>query len=107
MIENLRKCLKNDIWKVINGEDIKDYKVEDFVYFIFYLLLECKSFMPEDVLDLAKKLKESYSGLIKDTYDLIEQDFGQILTVLKDVDKKFVQEINPIIEKIKRLKNDR
>ncbi len=107
MIDNLRKSLRNDIWKVINGEEIKEHTLNDFMELIFWLLLECNSFMPKDVLDLAKKLKKSYYKIINDTDDLIRKDFGQILNILKDVDKKFVNEIDPIIEKITRLKNDR
>lgn len=104
MIENLKKELQKDFWKIINGEEIEEKKDDIFLSYIFYLFLEKKSFLMDEVFKEAKILKQKYYKLMENFDSLLEENYGQIIDVLKSMNKKYDLEITPIVNKIEKLK---
>lgn len=107
MIENLKKELQKDFWKIINGEEIEEKKDDIFLNYIFYLFLEKKSFLMDEVFKEAKILKRKYYKLMNNFDTLLEENYGQIIDVLKSVNEKYDSEMTPIMNKIEMIKNGR
>jgi len=101
MIEDLRKSLKEDVWKLINNEEIEDKKDIFFIIVVFSILLEKQSFSLEEVMCLVKKLKKAYDNALRQTDRLILSDYGEIINIIKEVFKDFDKEAEHIVDKIK------
>jgi len=107
MIEDLKKELQKDFWKLINGKKVEEKKDDIFLNYIFYLFLEKKSFLMNEVFKEAKILKQKYYKLMKKFDVLLEENYGQIIDVLKDINKRYDLEMLPIMNKIEMIKNGR
>jgi len=103
MIEDLRKSLKEDVWKLINNEETENKNDTFFIIAVFSILLERQSFSLEEAMCLVKKLKNAYNNALKRTNRLIIEDYGEIINILKEVFKNFDIETKHIINRVKRL----
>lgn len=101
MIEDLRKKLKEDVWKLINNENVEDKDENSFIIIVLSILLEKQSFSLEEAMCIVKKLKKAYDNALKHTDKLILEDYGEIISIIKEVFKSFDEEIRYIVDKIK------
>jgi len=83
MIEDLRKKLKDDVWKLINNEQIEVKDENFFIIAVLSVLLEKQSFSMEEVMCLVKKLRRVYNNALEHTNRLILEDYGEIINILK------------------------
>jgi hypothetical protein len=100
MIEKLRVRLKDDVWDLINNNEKKELDDSFFLIIVMSILLERESFNFEEVKCLAKKLKKIYDNALKRTSDLIIEDYGDVIKILKDVFGKFDKETKKIMIKL-------
>jgi len=98
MTFKLKESLEEDLWKIINNEDVEEKDENLFIAFIFYLFLKKEMFTMADVMKLAKQLKKEYNKILKEAEEVALQ--GEPLKALKLLKKDFVDNIKPIINKI-------
>jgi len=101
MIEDLRKSLKEDVWKLINNEKINIKDKSFFMIVVLSMLLEKQSFSLQEVMCLVEKLEKVYNNALKQTDKLILEGYGEIINILKEVFKNFDEEAKTIVDKIK------
>ena len=101
MLENFRKALKDDLWKIINDDEVKERDINDFIFFVFYIFLEKKSFKLKDVFENAKFLKNEYEEILVESKDMAVM--GDPIKAIKNIDKKFIEKIKPIMEVIENV----
>lgn len=99
MLENFRKSLKEDLWKIIDKDDENEEKdVNEFMFFIFYMFLEKNSFSMEKVHEISKCLKKQYYDVLNESKEIALM--GEPIKALKNIDEKFIEKIKPIIKKV-------
>lgn len=98
MLESIRKSLKDDLWKIIDNEELQEKDLNNFLYFVFYLFLEHSQFAMNDVVEISKDLKEKYYEILNESKDLAIS--GDPIKAIKNIDEKFVEKIKPIIENL-------
>jgi len=101
MIEDLRKNLKEDVWKLINNEQIEAKNESFFIIAVLSILLEKDTFSLEQVMCLVEKLKNIYNNALDKTNKLIIEDYGEIIGIIKEVFSGFDKDAGCIINKIK------
>lgn len=99
----LRKELKNDVWKVIDGNKVPEERENKFRLLVLQLLLQSQGFNLGEAFHVADKLEARYNKIIDDFDGYINDANGDLLNVLKNVDKDFDDKILPLLEKIKRM----
>jgi hypothetical protein len=100
----LKKVLKEDVWKLIDGEKPREKTDEFFVLYVFYLFLEKKQFLMEDVIKFAGELKERYYNLLEDCEGLIQTNFGDVLKLLEKLNGNYDTVLKPIERKVEKLR---
>jgi len=100
---NLKSLIRDDIWKIINGEEIPD---REFFPYVLSLLLNNKKILLKDVVDLSKDLKNRYVQILGEVNNYIEQGNGDVLPALRRLDDDFTEKVLPILNQIKRYKRN-
>lgn len=101
---DLKKKIKDDVWNIIENKEVERLTREDWINIVFHLLLEGDNFMVENCVQLADDLKELYDDLIDSVEDRILNGNGELLQVLKNIDKYYDDKIKPILMLIKKFK---
>jgi len=101
-LDSLKNLLKTDIWKIINGEEVY---VRDFFSYVLSLLLNKKSILLNDVVELSKQLNNRYSQILSEVNEFIIQGNGEVLPALKRLDEEYRNKLLPILNEINRLRN--
>lgn len=99
----LRKELKNDVWRVIDGGKVPEERENKFRLLVLQLLLQSQGFNLGKAFNIADKLEERYNKIIDDFNEYLDDSNGDLLDVLKHVDKDFDDKIKPLLEKIKTI----
>ena len=99
----LRKELKNDVWKIIDGVKVPEERINKFRILVLQLLLESQGFNLGEAFDIADNLEERYNKIIDNFDEYLNDSNGDLLVVLKHVDKDFDNKIKPLLEKIKTI----
>jgi hypothetical protein len=102
---NLKKKIKDDVWKIIDGNKADKPNDKDWVNMTFQLLLESDNFLIENIYDLANDLKEEYESLVDSVEERIINGNGEVLQVLKNINKAYDDKILPLLNRIKKYKN--
>jgi hypothetical protein len=105
VIMNLKKKIHDDVWNIIEKKEVDKPSDKDWVNIAFQLLLESDKFLIQNVLDLAKNIQEEYENLVNSVEDRIVNGNGEVLQVLKNIDLYYKDKIDPILKRIKRLKD--
>jgi len=103
ILDNLRKLLKNDIWSVINGNEVPQ---RDFFSDVLHFLLNNKKILLKDVVDMSKELTNRYYQILGEVDEYIRQGNGEVLPALKRLDDDFTKRVLPIIKEIKRYREN-
>lgn len=83
-INNIKKALKEDLWKIIE-ENITPIRDDtSFLEAIFYIFLEKQEFTMKEVQDLARKFKERYYKILENSKNIALT--GDILKAMKEID---------------------
>lgn len=98
----LRKELKNDVWKIIDGEKVPKERVNKFRLLVLQLLLESQGFNLGEAFKMADELEERYNKIIDNFDDYLNQSNGDLLNVLKHINKDYDNKIDPLLKKIKK-----
>ncbi len=98
----LRKELKNDIWKIIDGEEIPKQRQNKFKILVLQLLLQSQGFNLGEAFNIAEELEEKYNNIIDNFDEYLTNSNGDLLNVLKNIDKEFDNKIEPLLNKIKK-----
>lgn len=99
MLIKFKKTLKEDLWKIIeDNKEVSERNIDDFIFFIFYMFLEKENFTMEEVYEISKNLKNEYYKVLNESKDMAVM--GEPIKALKNIDKKFVEKIKPILEKV-------
>jgi hypothetical protein len=99
----LRKELKNDVWKIIEGVKVPKERENKFRILVLQLLLESQGFNLGKAFDIADKLEKKYNKIVDDFNEYLKDSNGDLLDVLKHIDKDFDNKIKPLLEKIKTI----
>jgi len=99
----LKQELKNDIWKIIDGEKVPKEKVNKFRILVLQLLLQSQGFNLGEAFDIANKLETRYNKIIEDFDEYLNNSNGDLLNILKHIDDDFDDKIKPLLEKIKTI----
>ena len=99
----LRKELKNDVWKIIDGVKVPKERENKFRLLVLQLLLQSQGFNLGEAFNIADNLEERYNKIINDFDEYLNDSNGDLLDVLKNVDKDFDDKIKPLLEKIKTI----
>jgi len=101
----LKKELKDDVWKIIDGKKLPEVRVNKFRLLVLQLLLQSQGFNLGEAFKMADELEERYNKIIDNFDDYLSQSNGDLLEVLKNINKDYDDKIDPLIEKVKRYKN--
>ena len=99
----LRKELKNDVWKIIDGVKVPEERENKFRILVLQLLLESQGFNLGEAFNIADNLEEKYNKIIDNFDEYLDDSNGDLLDVLKHVDKDYDNKIKPLLEKIKTI----
>lgn len=99
----LRKELKNDVWKLIDGEKVPEVRENKFRLLVLQLLLQSQGFNLGQAFDVADELEERYNKILDNFDEYLGSANGDLLSVLKHIDKDFDDLLKPLLEKIKTL----
>lgn len=99
----LRKELKNDVWKLIDGVKVPKERVNKFRLLVLQLLLQSQGFNLGKAFDIADDLEKRYNKIIDNFDEYLNNSNGELLDVLKNVDKNYDNKIEPLLEKIKTI----
>lgn len=102
-MDSLKRLIKEDIWKIINDEEVPD---RDFFTYVLSLILNNKKILLKDVVDLSKELKNRYTQILGDVNDYIEQGNGEVLPALRRLNDDFTENVLPILKEIERYKRN-
>jgi len=99
----LRKELKNDVWSIlVDGKELPKKRTNRFRFLILQLLLESAGFRMGDAFQLADDIQERYDKVLEDVDKYLVEGNGEILTVLKNINKYYDEQIEPLLKRIKR-----
>jgi len=101
----LRRELKNDIWKVIDGEKIPEVKINKFRLLVLQLLLESKGFNLGNAFQIADDLEKEYNKIVDDFDKSLVDSNGDLINVLKNINDKYDNKIKSLLDKVEKLKN--
>ena len=101
----LRKELKNDIWKVIDGEKVPKEKKNKFRLLVLQLLLESKGFNLGNAFQIADELEKEYNKIVDDFDNCLMDSNGDLINVLKNINDKYDNKIKSLLHKVEKLKN--
>ena len=99
----LRKELKNDIWQLIDGEKLPEERVNKFRLLVLQLLLQSQGFNLGDAFNIADNLEERYNKIIDNFDEYLNDSNGDLINVLKNINKDYDNKILPLLEKIKTI----
>lgn len=103
MEQLLRDLAEKDIEKILENKKIND---KNFFILILHFLLENDNIDLLKVDELSKELEKHYKEFLE-TFELeLVESNGEIISVLRTAIRKFKDRISPILEKIKKLKDD-
>ena len=102
---NLKKKIKDDVWRIIDGNKADKPNDKDWVNMTFQLLLESDNFIIENIYDLANNLKEEYENLVDSVENRIINGNGEVLQVLQNINKAYDNKILPLLNRIKKYKS--
>ena len=103
ILDNVKKLIKNDIWDIING---KESIQRDFFSDVLHFLLNNKKILLKDVVDMSKELKNRYYQILGEVDEYIRQGNGEVLPALRRLDNDFREKVLPIINEIKRYREN-
>lgn len=99
----LRDLVENDIEKILDNKEILD---KNFFFLILHFLLENERINLIEVGNLSEELTKHYKEFLNYfEIDLVESN-GEIITVLQNAVRKFQTKISPIMNKIKKIKDN-
>lgn len=101
MLDNLRQLLKDDIWKIIEGEEKPE---RDFFTYVLHMVLGNEIIKLKDVVELSKRLKNRYNQVLGEIIEYITAGNGEVLPALKELKNKYNDKVLPILNKIKEYK---
>lgn len=99
----LRKELKNDVWQIIEGVKLPKERENKFRLLVLQLLLQSQGFNLGEAFDIAEDLEKKYNKIIDDFDKYLNNSNGDLLDILKCIDKDFDDKIKPLLEKIKTI----
>lgn len=99
---NLKKLLIEDVWKIIEGEELPRVK-DKFLILVLQLLLESTGFKMGDAYQISKKIEERYDRILDDIDNYLLDPNGDLLSVLKNISKDYGNKIEPLLNKIKNI----
>lgn len=99
----LRRELKNDVWQIIDGEKLPDEKINKFRLLVLQLLLQSQGFNLGKAFNIADDLEERYNKIVGDFDEYLNDSNGDLLDVLKHIDKDYDDMIKPLLDKIKTI----
>ena len=99
----LKKELKNDIWKLIDGEKIPEKRENKFKFLVLQLLLQSNGFNLGKAFEIADELEEKYNKILDEFYDYLKSSNGDLLMVLKNIDKEYTEIIEPLFKKVEKI----
>jgi len=103
MDKNLRDLAENDIEKILDNKEIFN---KNFFILILHFLLENKSIDLIEVGNLSEELTKHYNEFLNYfELELVESN-GEIINVLQNALRKFQARIHPILDKIKKIKEN-
>lgn len=100
-MDNLKDLLKEDIWKIINVEDIPK---RNFFDYVLHMLLGSEKILLKDVVYLSKELDNRYNQILGEVNKYILEGNGEVLPTLKRLEKDYKDKIQPILNEIERYK---
>jgi len=101
-LDSLKILLKEDIWTIINGNTPEK---RNFFSYVLSVLLNKKSILLNDVVELSKRLNNRYSQILSEVNEFIIQGNGEVLPALKRLDEEYRNKLLPILNEINRLRN--
>jgi len=99
----LRRELKNDVWKLIDGEKIPKERENKFRLLVLQLLLQSQGFNLGEAFNIADDLEERYNKIVDNFDEYLNNSNGDLLDVLKSINKDYDNKIEPLLEKIKTI----
>ena len=99
----LRKELKNDVWKLIDGEKLPEVRINKFRLLVLQLLLQSQGFNLGEAFNIADDLEGRYNKIVDNFDEYLNGSNGDLLDVLKNVNKDYDNKIKPLLEKIKTI----
>jgi hypothetical protein len=78
----------------------------DFFFYVLHFLLNNKSILLKDVVDMSKKLTNRYTQILGEVDEYIRQGNGEVLPALRRLDNDFTEKVLPIINQIKKYKEN-
>ena len=96
----LRKELKQDIWKIIDGDEIPAKRKNKFRFLVLQLLLESQGFNLGEAYQMADELETRYNKIVDDFDNYLLDSNGDLLDILKNVDKDYDDKIKPLLKKL-------
>lgn len=97
----LRKELKEDVWKIIDGEIVPKERENKFKLLVLQLLLQSQGFNLGEAFHIADELEYKYNEIIDNFNDYLIDSNGDLLEVLKQINKDFDDKLKPLLQKIK------
>lgn len=101
---NLRKELKEDIWKIIEGKPITQKNILKFLNPIFSVFLDRNEVKMGKIINIAEKIKKAYQNSLEKVNDYILEENGEVLKVIKDVFQNFDSKLENITSEIEKWK---
>ena len=98
MLENIRKALKEDLWNIIDEKEVKDREINDFLIFMFHMFLEKQNFSMGEVYKASNCIKNKYIEVLEESRNMAI--LGEPIKALKNIDKQFIEKIEPIMRKL-------
>lgn len=98
----LRKELKEDVWRIIDGNTVPKERKNKFRLLVLQLLLESEGFNLGEAFSFADNLEVRYNKIIDNFDNYINDSNGDLLKLLKHIDKDYDNQIEPLLEKIKK-----
>ena len=101
MKKTLRNLIEEDIDKVLDNEEINN---KNFFFLILHYLLENKTIDLVEVSNLSEELNKEYEQFLNEFDEELVSSNGEIIDVLRNGIGKFWERIQPILNRINRLK---
>lgn len=98
---NIKKKIHDDIWDIIEGNEIEKLNDKEWIVIAFSLLLEGDKFLVENAMTLAKMLKQEYDKMLNGVEQNILNGNGEVLPVLEGIQNHYDERIQSILDKIK------